>query len=86
MVWCNGVRYATVLYGSQEARLERAEGAEVKRQLREALAELESDRSSQARRARNNVQVWRERDGAVGDGGHVDVAVLGYMRLFSSVA
>ena len=44
--------------GSQEARLERAEGAELKRQLREALADLESDRSSQARMARNNLQVW----------------------------
>ena len=38
--------------------MERAEGAELKRQLREALADLESDRSSQARMARNNLQVW----------------------------
>eukprot|EP00903_Cladosiphon_okamuranus_P016194 g14944.t1 len=43
----------------EEARLERAEGAEVKRQLRQALAELESDRSSQARRARNHLQLKR---------------------------
>eukprot|EP00752_Nemacystus_decipiens_P006720 g6043.t1 len=43
----------------EEARLERAEGAEVKRQLREALAELESDRSSRARQARNNLQLKR---------------------------
>lgn len=41
----------------QEARLERAEGAEVKSQLREALAELESDRNGQDRRARHNLQV-----------------------------
>ncbi|CAN0496657.1 unnamed protein product [Ectocarpus sp. 12 AP-2014] len=43
----------------EEARLERAEGAEVKRQLREALAELESDRNAQARRARANLQLQR---------------------------
>lgn len=62
LVWCDVVRCGAMpcgalWCGSQEARLERAEGAEVKRQLREALAELESDRSSQARRARNNLQV-----------------------------
>ncbi|CAM9651441.1 unnamed protein product [Pylaiella littoralis] len=43
----------------EEARLERAEGAEVKRQFREALAELESDRNGQARRARQNLQLQR---------------------------
>ncbi|CBN78617.1 expressed unknown protein [Ectocarpus siliculosus] len=35
------------------------EGAEVKRQLREALAELESDRNAQARRARANLKLQR---------------------------
>ncbi|CAM9693962.1 unnamed protein product, partial [Hapterophycus canaliculatus] len=43
----------------EEARLERAEAAEVKRQLREALAELEADRNTQARRSRNNLQLQR---------------------------
>lgn len=40
----------------KEARLERAEGMEIRRQLREALAELESNRNAQARRARTDVQ------------------------------
>lgn len=40
----------------QEARLQRAEGVEVRRQLREALAELEADRAAQARRSRTDVQ------------------------------
>ena len=81
---CGVMRHDVVWGGSQEARLERAEGVEVRRQLREALAELESDRSSQARRARSNMQVWRavaptvvDKSGSCGGGSGAAVGVSG---------